>query len=250
MNAQQPELGIAFLLISTVFSSVGLGGGCAYTALLVLLGIPHYAAASTALSLNLIVSLQGSWNYYRRRHLRPELLLPFATSSIPCAFLGASIEAGKMLFTVVLSVALFVVAIRLVFFRAERHSHRQNLRPRQAWAVGLPIGAVLGFVAGLCGLGGAVFLVPVLILLRLANPKEAAACGIVFVLINSVSGLAGHILRGTLDLRMVIPLAIPVLLGGQIGSRLGAGSLRPATVTRVLAGVLLFISLKLGGSII
>jgi hypothetical protein len=250
MNAPQPELGIVFFLISMVFSSVGLGGGCAYTALLVLLGVPHYAAASTALSLNLIVSVQGSWNYYRRGHLRLDLLVPFAISSIPAAFLGASIEASKELFTIVLSIALLVIALRLIFFRSDRYSGPGSLQTRRAWLVGLPAGAVLGFVAGLCGLGGGVFLVPAIILLRLGSPKEAAACGILFVLLNSASGLLGHVLRGTVDPGMVLPLAIPVLIGGQIGSRLGAGSFRPATVTRVLAAVLLFISLKLGGSIL
>jgi uncharacterized membrane protein YfcA len=250
VNLPSAEFGLVFFLISMIFSSVGLGGGCAYTALLVLLGVPHYAAASTALSLNLIVSAQGSWNYYRRGHLSPDILIPFAISSIPLAFVGASIEASKELFTVVLSIALLIIAIRLIFFRSDRYLDLRKSHKRRAWGVGLPAGAVLGFVAGLCGLGGAVFLVPAIILLRLGNPKEAAACGILFVLLNSASGLVGHILRGTVDPGMVLPLAIPVLIGGQIGSRLGAGSFRPATVTRVLAAVLLFISLKLGGSII
>ena len=231
------------------YATVGLAGGSTYLALLALSGTDHESMRVTALLLNLIVSAGGFYHYRRAGHFEARLLVPFALASIPAAFAAGLVALPKTLFFGLLSVSLFVSGIRMIFWR------EPLLKPRpvswnMAWRWGPPVGAVLGLLAGLVGIGGGIFLGPVLILMGWANGKRAAAVASAFILVNSLAGLAAHTARGNLPEAGMWPLALAVLVGGQIGSRLGAGRLSPRALEFGFGVMVLSVSLNLAWKVL
>ncbi|MDT8324942.1 MAG: sulfite exporter TauE/SafE family protein, partial [Bacteroidota bacterium] len=175
--------------------------------------------------------------------------LPFVLSSIPAAFAGGMLPVPRELFSLLLGVALLLSAGRLLLFRAE-HAVLRRIEGRGMWLRALPIGATLGFLAGMIGIGGGVFLSPLLLLLRWADARQTAAISAAFIVLNSMSGMAGQLLQRSFDPLPVLPLAAAVGLGGWLGSRAGAFVLHPKTVRFVLAAVLLLAGGKLIGRLI
>lgn len=232
-----------FFLIALVYAAVGLGGGSAYLAVLVLSGVSYSLIPSTALSLNLIVSSGAFYLYWKAGYLRPRLLLPFVLTSIPAAFLGGLIPIGKEAFILLLGLGLLLAALR-IFWRPlpQRETDRRKMK---IWWLGLPLGTVLGILAGLVGMGGGVLLSPVLLLLGWARPKEAAAVASAFIFLNSSSGLVAHSLKGAVDLGILLPAGIAVLIGGQLGARWGSHRWSNLTVQRALSVILLGVVLRL-----
>jgi len=235
----------AFFLIATVYAAVGLGGGSAYLALLALAGLPYETIPPTALLLNVIVAGISFLSYRREGYFSPRLLLPFALTSIPAAFLGGLIPVSERAFAILLSAVLVLAALRIFVVRGA-------LRPRRSghWilGVGLPIGALLGLLAGIVGFGGGIFLSPVLLLGGWAGAKEAAATTSAFVALNSISGLLARSFKGlpTFSGMEVVPLlALAVFLGGQLGSQLGSRRLSPLALQRIFALLLLAAAAKL-----
>ena len=230
-------LTIAFFTIAFVYSSVGLGGGSSYTALMSILGIGHVLIPTISLSLNTIVASLASWQYARNGHFKFSVLWPFLVSSIPMALLGGRLELGETVFQILLLISLVAVAVRIYFwrdpaFKAERSQAIQLI-------LSLCIGAVLGFIAGTVGIGGGIYLVPIILILGIAETKEAAAAGAVFIVVNSVVGLAARVGVEDIPWEMVWPLAIAVLVGGLLGSRLGAGKWKPRTLQKILGSIIL-----------
>lgn len=238
-------LGAAFLLIAALYASVGLGGGSAYLAVLALGNIPRAAIVPVALACNVIAAGTGAYHYWRAGHFRPRLLLPFAITSIPAAYIGSLLPLDPHLFRLILATGLLFAAARLAF--ASNFSPSPMSPPLkggerngwQAWFLALPLGAVLGLLAGLVGIGGGIFLIPTLLFLGWATPKEAAAVGAVFVVGNSVAGLtgfAGH--GGAVLIPLIFPLLLAVIAGSQFGARVGARRLAPIALQRFTAAVL------------
>ncbi len=226
-----------FFLVALAYSSVGLGGGSSYTALLALCGVGHLLIPSITLTLNVVVTLTGSLNYVRRRHARWRLILPFFCTSIPLAYVGGRLPLAREPFFWILLATLVVVAARIYVWPVNRN----RFRPGRAASVALSllIGSALGLVAGIVGIGGGIYLVPLIILLGLGTEKEAAAAGSLFILFNSLAGLTGRLQQHPLELELLAPLIVAVLAGGLLGSHLGSGRLAPATMQKILGGIVL-----------
>ncbi len=232
-----------YLIASFLYSTVGHGGASAYLALSALVGLSREAMVPIALALNVLVTSLGLWHYSRAGHFRPKLLLPFVITSIPMAFLGGSLEVAPQVFAALLGVTLLIAALRLLGLGRAMTPHEVELR--LLWPAGLVLGALLGFLAGLIGVGGGIFLSPLLLFLGWADVKRTAAVSAAFIWLNSLSGLAAHALRGTPDWGLLWPLLIVVAIGGGLGSRLGALKFSPVRVQRLLGAVLLVASFKL-----
>ena len=233
-----------FFLIAAFYATVGFGGGSSYLAALSLIGLSYQTIPQTALVCNLIVSGGGVWHFHRAGHLRWKRMIPFVVLSVPMAYLGGRAPVSRELFLLLLGGSLFVAGMRM-FLPVPRAGVFASMSTRGAWLVGVPVGAALGFLAGIVGIGGGIFLAPVLILTRWTDARGAAATAAVFILVNSGAGLAGQLSKGIFLDQMILPLALAVLLGGQIGSRLGSYRLPIEGVRRLLAALILFVSARI-----
>ena len=229
-----------FALIAAVYASVGFGGGSSYLAVLQLLGIPFLPLRATALLCNLTVVSGGTWLFFRRGHLPWGKVWPLVATSVPMAFVGGRLPIGAGLFYGLLGGAL-VAAAALMWFRS--FHVRREIKMRQ-YPIGYAsiLGGAIGFLSGMVGIGGGIFLAPVLHLLRWDTPVRIAATASFFILVNSAAGLAGQLLRPDfyVDGWMAAGLMVAVFIGGQIGSRLGSGRLSPVWIRRTTA-VLVFV---------
>ena len=217
-----------FFAISFVYSSVGFGGASSYTAILILAGISIFSVPPISLLLNIIVSCMAFLSYIKAQFFSPKLSLPFL-SSIPFAFYTGQMILPQKTITIIFIITLFAASAALLTSKKATKKKQEsgtkrstNLNYIKMAIIGIPIGALLGSVAGLIGIGGGIWLSPLLILTGLANPKQSAATASLFILTNSISGFAAHSISKPLDLYFLLPLACVVLAGGIIGSRLGA----------------------------
>jgi uncharacterized membrane protein YfcA len=217
-----------FFAISFVYSSVGFGGGSSYTAILILAGISIFSVPPISLVLNVIVSCMAFLSYIKAQYFSPKLSLPFL-SSIPFAFYTGQMILPQKTIIIIFIITLFAASAALLTSKRATKNQQEsetkrstNLNYIKMAIIGIPIGALLGSVAGLVGIGGGIWLSPLLILTGLANPKQSAATASLFILTNSISGFAAQSISKPLDLYFLLPLACVVLAGGIIGSRLGA----------------------------
>ena len=236
-----------FFLIAFFYSMVGFGGGSSYLAVLALTGVSHKEIPVIALICNIIVAAGGLWHFYRAGHLRWKTVLPFVVLSVPMAYIGGRLEISKDLFRLLLGFSLLVASVRL-FLSSKQIEKAVEVPHLKRWLVGIPAGGTLGFLSGLVGIGGGIFLSPMLILLRWANAKEAAGAASLFITVNSLAGLAGHLEKYAPDFRTVLPLAVAVFLGGQIGSRFGAYKVSNKKLEQILAAFILYVSVRLIGA--
>lgn len=230
-------LAALFLVVAFTYSSVGLGGGSSYTALMAIWGVSILAIPIVSLSLNLIVTTAGSFNFIRHRHARIKLILPFLITSIPMAYLGGSFKVPKEIFYWVLLVSLVFVALRIYFWH--KTSLSLDLNQKGQIIISLFAGSILGLVAGVAGIGGGIYLVPLIIILRLGTEKEAAACGAIFIWLNSFSGLISRLQHNAVDLTGYLPLMAAVLAGGASGSFMGSTRFSPAAMEKILGVVII-----------
>jgi len=230
----------AFLLIAALYAAVGHGGASGYLAVMALAGFEPTAMKPTALALNLLVSLIGTVAFLRAGHFAWRLFWPFAVVAAPFAFLGGGWPLNAGVFRWLVVGALFFAAVRL-FLPAPQ---RTEVRLPPVWVVVLA-GAVIGFTSGLIGVGGGIFLTPLLLLCRWSETKTAAAVSAPFIFVNSAAGLLGH--ASSLNhLPVGWPwLAVAAIAGGLLGSRWGSRVARPAQLRPALALVLLVASVKL-----
>ncbi len=226
-----------FFVISFLYSSVGLGGGSSYTAIMVISGISFKVIPIASLSLNVVVTFLGMINYWRRGFGKLMLILPLLFSSIPMAYYAGKLDLPEFYFKLILLLTLLLILIRIYFVKNLKINFR--LTNLQKWILSLFTGAILGFVAGTIGIGGGVFLVPLIIVFGLASEKEAAASGSVFIWMNSLSGLVSRMKHQTLDISFILPLLIAVIFGGFAGSYLGASYFEADTIQKILGVVIL-----------
>ena len=232
-------LSLLVFIVAALYSSAGFGGASGYLIVMNLFGVPANIMASTALLLNIFVSSISFANYYKAGHFRSGLLVPFLITSIPAAFLGGRIELSNETYSILLYGVLTYLAIRMVFFPTITEAPDWTARPIPIWAA-LLSGAGIGLLSGILGIGGGIFLSPLIILMGWGNSKQAAASAGGFIAINSVSALIGRFTNGTFALgEFGIPLIIVGLLGALIGSQLGAVKFSGASVRRVLGMILI-----------
>jgi len=230
-------LSIAVLAIAFSYSSVGLGGGSSYTALLTIVGFSYTLIPSFSLALNTVVTLGATIQFARHKHLRMSILMPFLVTSIPAAYIGGSLALSEPVFRVLLLVSLLAVAARIYLWK----DPVLKLPQTRGFQLGLSLvlGLLLGFIAGTVGIGGGIYLVPIIILTGIGTAKEAGAVGAAFILINSVVGLTARARLVDLPMDQFLPLAGAVLLGGLLGSHYGAGQWQPKTLQKVLGNIIL-----------
>ncbi len=225
-----------FLLIAFIYSSVGLGGGSSYTALMAIFGISYQIIPTTSLTLNLIVTSIGMIHFWKNGHGRLNLIIPFLITSIPMAYFAGTLELPERIFNIFLLITLIFVVIRIYLINDLKISIQ--LTGIQKWIFIFGLGGVLGFIAGAIGIGGGVYLVPLIIMFGLGTEQEAAASGAMFIWMNSLAGLIARAQTGTFDPQFILPLAIAVIIGGFGGSYLGAVKLEPKTIQKVMGGVI------------
>ncbi|MFK5914431.1 MAG: sulfite exporter TauE/SafE family protein [Woeseiaceae bacterium] len=230
-------LALLFFIVALVYSSVGLGGGSSYTALMAIFGISSLAIPMVSLSLNIFVTSVGSYNFIRNKHAKIKLILPFLISSIPMAYLGGTFQVSKEIFYWMLWLSLIFVAARIYLWK--NVSIEINISQTQKIVLSLIAGLVLGLIAGIIGIGGGIYLVPLIIILGLGSEKEAAACGVIFIWLNSCAGLLSRMQYNAIDLTQYIPLIIAVIAGGAIGSYMGSFKLSPKVMDKILGTVVL-----------
>lgn len=229
-----------FLLLGAfLYASVGHGGATIYLAILVLGGLGLAEIKQPVLVLNILVASIGFFMFRHAGHLRPRLLLPFVVASVPAAFLGAHVSLATRTESLLLGTALLAGSIRLLL-SGRPPRPRFLLKGIRFHAVALILGALLGFLAGATGIGGGIFLSPVLLLMGWATVKETGAVASAFIVLNSLSGLTSSILRsGWPEPGFTATLAGIVVVGGGLGAFLGSHRIPPGWLQRMLGGVLL-----------
>ena len=239
-------LPILFFFVALFYSMVGFGGGSSYLAILVLAGVAYQNIPSTALVCNLIVTAGGCWHFYQAGHFKLKNVLPFIALSIPMAYFGGRIPIEKTLFIWLLGISLAVAAFRLLLSQKATQP-RISLTWQQAWFIALPVGALLGLFSGLVGIGGGIYLAPLLLLLGWCDSKQAAAAASLFIFVNSLAGLMGQFAKApiTWEIYAVLPLVIAVWGGGQIGSRLGSQKFPQLTLQRVTGSLIMVVAARL-----
>ncbi len=231
-------MSLLVFIVAALYSSAGFGGASGYLIVMNLFGVPANVMASTALLLNIMVSSISFVNYYKAGHFRSRLLVPFLITSIPAAFLGGRIELSSETYSILLYAVLTYLAIRMVFFPTLTEVPDWTARPTPTWAA-LVSGAGIGLLSGILGIGGGIFLSPLIILMGWGNSKQAATSAGGFIAINSLSGLISRATNGTFVIGdFGFPMLIVGLLGAWIGSLLGAVRFSSTGVRRTLGTVL------------
>ena len=233
-------LTLAVLIIAFLYSSVGHAGASGYIAVMTLFSLTPEEIKPTALALNILVASIGSWQFWRAGHFSWKLFWPFALLSFPLAFVGGYLNLPTQVFKIVIGVVLLFSAIRFLMPQIAEEKTTEPSKP-----VAISVGAGLGLLSGLTGTGGGIFLTPLLLLMRWATTKNAAAVSAVFILMNSISGLLGNFSATRNIPTFILPLGIAVVIGGALGSYLGSKKLAPLAIKRLLAIVLIIAGFKL-----
>ena len=229
--------------IAFLYASVGFGGASGYLVAMSLFLIPTTVMSSTALTLNLLVSSIAFIAYYRARYFTPHLLWPFLLTSIPAAFIGGYIHISTNTYLTLLYLSLSYVAFRMLFFNKSSEIQPEDLKPFSI-PIAMACGAGIGLLSGIIGLGGGIFLAPLIVLAGWGTPKQAAASAAAFIFVNSTSGLIGRLAGGNLEIGLLGFALIPLgLLGALGGSQLGARYLSNAAMRRLL-GIILIIAVS------
>ncbi len=244
-------LGLSFFVTAILYASVGFGGGSTYNAILVLVDTDYRILPVITLLCNLIVVTGGTWRFYRAGYIKFGRILPWVITSIPAAWVGGRIEISEVTFIGVLGFALLFSGVRMFIPILNKVQEDEDLAPIKNWQlISAGVGGILGFIAGLVGIGGGIFLAPILYFLRWDTAKSIAGMCSIFILLNSLAGLTGQIMKNDNAelLSSISPywmLFPAVLIGGQIGSYLGAVHLDPKKVQLMTALLILYVSLHL-----
>ena len=240
-------LSIFFFITAIFYSSVGFGGGSTYLALMLIWDIPYYIFPILALICNIIVVSGNSINYVRSGNLNLKLLTPYLIGSIPFAFFGASISISKELFEILLFVILIIAGIFLLIESKSFNDDQIKINSIPK-IISLLIGSIIGFTSGIIGIGGGIFLSPILFLMKAGYPKHIATAASLFILINSIFGVAGQLTKNIVfdEFLNYWPLFLCVLVGGQIGNLLNIKFLSNKTLTIITSMLVIFVSIRMG----
>jgi uncharacterized membrane protein YfcA len=240
-------LSILFFVTAVLYSSVGLGGGSTYLAILLIWGLPYTVFPIIALSCNIIVVSGNCFNYIRAGNLNFKLLVPYLIGSIPLAFIGGSLPIEKSLFEILLFVVL-IIAGCLLLLNFKSYDDREEGYKNIPYLLSVVVGGVLGFISGVVGIGGGIFLSPILFLLKVAKPKHIVTAASLFILINSIFGIIGQLTKNSVlnEVQDYFYLLIIVLIGGQLGNYLNLKIFTSRLLALITAALVLFVALRLG----
>ena len=240
-----------FFIIALFYAIAGFGGGSTYLAILVLFAVPYESIPKIALLCNLIVAGGGFIYFYQHGFFSWARVLPFAIVSIPLAYLGGYIPINKEHFLLLLGITLAIASLRLFFI--EHQSINANfIAKKMTWWVTTLIAAAIGFLSGLVGIGGGIFLSPILYFLNWGSARQIAVAASFFILVNSAAGLLGQLTKSdaNITLLQMSVLAIAVLCGGQIGSRLALAKFSPVGLQRVTAVLIFIVAARVLGGVL
>ena len=239
-------LAILFLVTAVLYSSVGFGGGSTYLALLLIWGVPYFIFPVIALFCNIIVVSGNCFNYIRAGNLNFKLLIPYLIGSIPLAYIGGSLPIEKKLFEILLFLVLAVAGTLLLFNFKSYDVKSLGYRKIPA-QFSILIGAMIGFISGVVGIGGGIFLSPILFLIRADKPKYIVTAASLFILINSITGIIGHLTKDgiLIELLNYWYLLVVVLIGGQIGNFLNLKIFPTRILALVTATLVLFVAIRI-----
>jgi uncharacterized membrane protein YfcA len=235
---------LVFFGIALLYSSVGFGGGSSYLAVLALVFINFYTIRSTALVCNLLVVSGSCYLFFKKGHLHFKKFFPFVVTSIPLAYLGASFELKEEVFFNILGASLIIAAIALLVKTMNlQPNYNSNKYPKY---LSYLLGGFIGLLSGLVGIGGGIFLAPILHYLKWDKPIVIAALASFFILVNSLSGLSGLLVNSTFKVFWpeALGLFIAVILGGQLGTRLSLGRLSAKRIRIITAILVLFVGIR------
>ena len=240
-------LSIFFFITAIFYSSVGFGGGSTYLALMLIWDIPYYIFPILALICNIIVVSGNSINYVRSGNLNLKLLTPYLIGSIPFAFFGASMTVTKELFEILLFVILIIAGIFLLIESKSFNDDQIKINSIPK-IISLLIGSIIGFTSGIIGIGGGIFLSPILFLMKAGYPKQIATTASLFILINSIFGVAGQLTKDVVfdEFLNFWPLFIVVLIGGQIGNFFNIKFLSGKTLAIITSLLVIFVAIRMG----
>ena len=240
-------LSFLFFLTATLYSSVGFGGGSTYLALLLIWDVPYLIFPIIALFCNVIVVSGNCFNYIKAGNLNFRILTPYLTSSVPLAFIGGSLSIDKEFFEVLLFIVLALAGV-LLLLRFRSFDEKIEAYKKIPKIVAIFIGGSIGFISGVVGIGGGIFLSPILLLVRVDSAKNIVTTASLFILINSISGLAGQFtkastINGIFD---YWPLFLLVLLGGQLGNFLNLKIFPAKILALVTSTLVIFVAIRMG----
>ena len=240
-------LTIFFFITAIFYSSIGFGGGSTYLALMLIWNIPFYIFPVIALICNIIVVSGNSINFLITKNINLSLLSPYLIGSVPFAFFGASISIDKNLFEILLFFILFTAGVLLLL--ESKSFNKDHIAIKQIpKIISIIIGSIIGFISGLVGIGGGIFLSPILFLLKVGYPKHITSTASLFILINSISGVAGQLTKDIVlnEFLNYWPLFIVVLIGGQIGSFLNVKLLSNKILALMTSLLVIFVAIRMG----
>ena len=240
-------LPILFFVTAILYSSVGFGGGSTYLALLLLWDMPYYILPVIALGCNIVVVSGNSFNYIKAGNLNHRLLMPYLIGSVPMAFFGGTLEIEKNIFEILLFFVLLISGI-LLLFNFKSYDDNKNKYKEINNIFSLSIGAILGILSGIVGIGGGIFLSPILFLLRAGLPKHIVTTSSLFILINSLAGIFGQLTKSYVlnDVFEYWYLLIFVFIGGQIGNYLNLKILPTRFLALITSCLVLFVAIRMG----
>ena len=237
-------LSILFFITAILYSSVGFGGGSTYLALLLIWDIPYYIFPVIALTCNIIVVSGNSFNYMRAGNYNIRLILPFLFGSIPAAFIGGSLEINKEIFEILLFLVLSIAGLLLLLNNKSYEDNEYKIRKLNL-VFSFLIGLILGLVSGIVGIGGGIFLSPILFLLKAEKPKIIVTTASLFILINSISGILGQFTKDIVlnEISLYWPLFLSVFFGGLLGNYLNLKIFSNSVLALITSLLVIFISI-------
>ena len=240
-------LSILFFVTAILYASVGFGGGSTYLALMLIWDIPYYIFPVIALICNIFVVSGNSFNYIKAGNLNLKLLLPYLIGSIPLAFIGGSLEIDKNLFEIFLFIVL-TLAGTLLLINFKSYDNNESTYRNVPIFISIIIGAILGFVSGVVGVGGGIFLSPILFLINAAKPKHIVTAASLFIFINSISGVIGQLTKNIVlsDISNYWYLFLIVIIGGHIGNFLNLKIFPTRFLALITSILVLFVAVRIG----
>ena len=239
-------LAILFLFAAILYSSVGFGGGSTYLALLLIWDIPYYIFPIIALFCNIIVVTGNSINYVRAGNHNFKLLIPFLIGSIPLAFIGGTLIIKKEIFEILLFLVLSIAGL-LLLINNKSYEDKNIIIKKLHLFVSILIGSILGLISGIIGIGGGIFLSPILFLLKADKPKNIVTTASLFILINSISGVFGQLTKENILNEIILywPLFLTVLIGGLFGNYLNLKIFSSRILALITSLLVIFVAIRM-----
>ena len=240
-------LAILFLVTAVLYSSVGFGGGSTYLALLLIWGIPYFIFPVIALACNIIVVSGNCFNYIRAGNLNLKLLIPYLVGSIPLAFIGGSLPIEKKMFEILLFLVLLLAGI-LLLLNFKSYDDKEKSYRKIPIPISILIGGSLGFISGVVGIGGGIFLSPILFIIRAGITKHIVTAASLFILINSISGIFGQLTKNVVlnEIQNYWYLLLVVFIGGMLGNFLNLKIFPTRILALITAILVIFVATRMG----